>query len=385
MDGLHGHNSPDIVTVSEETSNLVVLSQASDKFKVQHENMKSKLNQINAKCQTYLNKSYWKNMELYGKIWQYEHLNLYYCIVPKVGCTYWKRILRFVSHDFPDSRNIRKPSDIDRYFVHFGSLRVIRSVDINDKNQREAMANKAFMFTRDPFARLWSAYIDKFVLPDFWSSAKKMLKMSKENSTMEELKCVSELSFKDFLTAISNIWPGKLNEHWEPIYLICSPCHVQFAAIGKMETFADDSDYVLTSHGIHLRQNISKRAMILEEIKTLIKYNFRLERDMSKTCFNKMKVAQRLWTAFQYNGYIDRKTSFPNKEFNNQDFLLNPSKKFLEIARRTIDDQTGDFKSQRRSMMLEAYREIPKQLLDKITNIFRYDFELFGYEKDLFK
>ena len=25
-----------------------------------------------------------------------------------------------------------------------------------------------FMVTRDPFARLWSAYVDKFILPDFW-------------------------------------------------------------------------------------------------------------------------------------------------------------------------------------------------------------------------
>ena len=36
------------------------------------------------------------------------------------------------------------------------------------ENEVMAPDSLRFMVTRDPFARLWSAYVDKFILPDFW-------------------------------------------------------------------------------------------------------------------------------------------------------------------------------------------------------------------------
>ena len=37
-----------------------------------------------------------------------------------------------------------------------------------DEGEIVAPRSLRFLVTRDPFARLWSAYVDKFLLPDFW-------------------------------------------------------------------------------------------------------------------------------------------------------------------------------------------------------------------------
>jgi hypothetical protein len=33
----------------------------------------------------------------------------------------------------------------------------------------------------------------------------------------------------------------KYNEHWLPYYLLCTPCHLNYTIIAKMDTIEDDS------------------------------------------------------------------------------------------------------------------------------------------------
>ncbi|KAL4221125.1 hypothetical protein ACF0H5_019384 [Mactra antiquata] len=353
-----------------------------DKFKDMDKTMKIKLNSIEEKCRS-MPETYWNKMVPSGKAWSYD--NIHYCIVPKVGCTHWKRILLFISHDYPKGSKITAPGDIDRHFVHFESHPSVKQTYMSDTCIRKVMTHKSFMFTRDPWARLWSAYIDKFLLPDFWEIGEYMVKAIKQNPSKRELSCVKDLSFQEFLSAVVKIWPRRLNEHMEPITSLCSPCLVQYAAIGQMENFEDDSDYILSKFGIFFHQNSStRRDVAVQEITTLTRYNFEKESTMSADCFNKKLVAQRLWKAFQFNGYIDRLTPFPQKEFKVSDFWQHPKKTFLNIILRTLEEQTTDIRTQKRDMMFEAYNEVSKDVINRLKTVYKHDFDLFGYDNDLF-
>lgn len=365
-------------------------SEGDGKIKEQELKMKERLSHIREKCQGYIQSSYWQNLRQGGKVWTYEPEQIHYCIIPKVGCTFWKRIMRFLGKDYPHDKGVQRPSDIDRNFVHYGGLSHLRQSSVQNPIVRMLMTNgKSFMFSRDPYSRLWSAYIDKFLLPDFWrTDAKAVVKKLRPNATEYERECANNVTFHEYLAFINLTYRYGLNEHWDKMHRLCSPCHVQYDVIGKQESFGTDADLILAKFNLdYLKENTTKLNVVQEEITTLTKYNFNLESAIKKGCFDKFVVGKRLWEAFQLNGYIDRVTAFPEADLRKSDFLNNTAETFMSYVFQTIDNQTKqgvDIKSQKRTMMLEAYRNIPKSLLESIAKVYEYDFELFGYKKDLF-
>ncbi|XP_060556202.1 carbohydrate sulfotransferase 11-like isoform X2 [Ruditapes philippinarum] len=366
------------------------LNKTSLEFQKQNERMEQRLKLIRQKCQHYMQDNYWQNLRLSGHVLSYEKEQIHFCLVPKAGNTFWKRIIRFLANDFPENLNIKRPTDIDRHYIHESPLINIQRWSMQNPISRMLMTNgKLFMIARDPFSRLWSAYIDKFLLPDFWhKDALDCVKKLRPNATYNEIKCANDVSFEDFLKFICETFTKGLNNHWERLHRICSPCHVQFDVIGTIETFLSDYDYILTKFNLDfLKENTTKLDIVQVEIATLTKYNFDLERAVVQTCFDKTDVAKRLWLAFQYNGYIDRHMHFPKNDLLKTKFVEYPIQIFTDIVLRTIKNQTKygiDITRQKRTMMLEAYRKIPKDLLKNIISVYKYDFELFGYKSKLF-
>ncbi|KAL4231376.1 hypothetical protein ACF0H5_008955 [Mactra antiquata] len=356
-----------------QTSNKYTYSFSSS---LKERNLSERMEQINSTCH---NSSVWseiKDRQPHGTVWKYNQM--YYCEVPKVGCTYWKRVLLYLSHSYQQS-NVHQPSDLDKIYVHFAKHYNLGKFNM-DEEIMDKTIDTSFMFTRDPYARLWSAYIDKFFLPDFWGQhGTNYGTLAGVNVPEKDFRCFKDISFVDFLTAITKIWPGRLDHHWEPIYLLCGPCHINYAVIGKMETFLEDVEYIKRKFGLNWNETTERGD--LEEVYTITKYNFQLE---NKTkCFNKTEVAERLWKAFQYNGYINKLCDFPVTEFKHFNVTLKPSDMFMDIVRALNCYSNFDRKLQRRFMMIEAYKEVPNTVFNKIKHIYKYDFEIFGYDIDL--
>lgn len=360
------------------------------KFVSQEKAMQDRLINIRSKCAEFVTDPYWINLHQGGVVWTYKEKDLHYCMVPKVGCTFWKRMMRFLSKDVRANTSIGRPSDIDRIYVHYGPVKHLIQSSVQNPVVRMIMTTgNSFMFAREPYSRLWSAYIDKFFLPDFWrTDAKAVVNKLRPNGTEYEKSCANNVTFLEFLTFINLTSKYGLNEHWNKVHGICSPCHVKYDVIGKQETFGDDADYILTKFGLeHLKEDTTKLDMVYEEVTTLTRYNFNLEKAYRKECFNTTEVARRLWRAFQFNGYIHRNISFPVEMFQLEEFLTKPADVFIGMVFRTFDKQQSmgySLKSQKREMMLEAYRDIPETLLTHIQEIYKYDFEIFDYEKQLF-
>ncbi|CAB1424578.1 unnamed protein product [Pleuronectes platessa] len=81
-----------------------------------------------------------------------------YCYIPKVACTNWKRVMYVLKHGEP----YQDPSSIYDQYVHgFGNLRLLSNYPRIERKAKLKHYTK-FLFVRDPFVRLISAFRDKF-------------------------------------------------------------------------------------------------------------------------------------------------------------------------------------------------------------------------------
>ncbi|XP_052770581.1 carbohydrate sulfotransferase 11-like isoform X2 [Mya arenaria] len=353
-----------------------------------HERLKT----VRYVCAKYINVDLWEQLEPTGHVWSSVKHDIHYCSTPKIGCTHWKKIMRFIAGDYDKSLKISKPGDIDRQYVHDAKLKHVRRVGMNSAMVRGEMSKgQSFMFTREPYSRLWSAYIDKFLLPDFWRwDAHAVIKKIRPNATHEQKKCANDVTFLEFLQYIVKSSPQNMNEHWQPVYKLCNPCLVAYSIIGKVETFGNDSHLILHTFGLDnlINTTESKFSRDVEEVKMLVKYNFDLKQNIPKGCFDNEDIAKRLWKSFQYNGYIHRLINIPIKKMQSENLAEHPKEVFLKHVMWAMEhkyDHKFDIGNQKRDMMLNIYRSIPKEIIDSIREVYKFDFELFGYDKNILK
>ena len=114
-----------------------------------------------------------------------------------------------------------------------------------------------FMFVRNPYTRLLSAFRDKFRNKDIPPSYKVwydqtvndiIKKYRTDSGATLNLKLTrTVITFEEFLKFViddnKNIGSER---HWTPLSSLCMPCVVNYTFIGKFETFADDFRYLMS-------------------------------------------------------------------------------------------------------------------------------------------
>lgn len=177
---------------------------------------------------------------------------LLYCYVPKVACTSWKRVLLALS-----GRSRGDPLAIPAQEVHapgrLPSLADFSPADIN----RRLRAYLAFLFVREPFERLASAYSNKFVQP--YSAAfqrrygTRIVRRLRPRARPDALARGHDVRFAEFLAYLLDPRTRRdepFNEHWERAHALCHPCLLRYDIVGKFETLAEDAAFVLGLLGL---------------------------------------------------------------------------------------------------------------------------------------
>ena len=163
--------------------------------------------------------------------------NFNYCKVPKAGCTFWTEVFAILRKGASEDVFL-----LSRHDVHFklGKQERIKF------EMATKYGSRTVLVSRDPYSRLFSAFIDKVFLPKniAFGIAKRLRKTNDS--------CANDLTFEEFLTDILTSVRGgqKLNIHWTPIVNLCKPCDVNAFAVVKQETFTADVEYVLKEVGI---------------------------------------------------------------------------------------------------------------------------------------
>ena len=299
-----------------------------------------------------------------------------------------------------------------------------------------------FMFVREPYHRLWSAYVDKFLLPDLWhvdgnkilrhranvtsklehtdarnvkrvfkrsvklettdaktsNRSKSLTALTNHSSSMTDAKeqnekhdvtkdtrkkqCSDDVTFTDFLDYVTSEKPLRLNEHYRPYHFLCSPCIFRPQVIGKMETFEEDSGNILQRLNLSWvgKEVGTTEERALHEMKMLINDNFNEIRSyFFKGCINSTGLAWRLWKAFQINGYLPRNVSFPLRP--GQSVTMTQFRDLVFSTYRHTGVTSKQFwRDQKTRAFVDAYREVPDRVLEKVRKVFDADFRLFDYD-----
>ena len=60
-------------------------------------------------------------------------------------------------------------------------------------------------------------------------------------------------TFREFVEFLVELPIDKFDPHWKPMYLQCLPCHLHYRVVGRLDTLARDSAYVLAALGLPAR------------------------------------------------------------------------------------------------------------------------------------
>lgn len=179
---------------------------------------------------------------------------LLYCYVPKVACTNWKRVLMVLTGGAGPGR--QEPLQIPAHEAHVpGNLRTLSEYSTPEINQRLRGYLK-FLFVREPFERLVSAYRNKFTRSYNTAFHKrygtKIVRRQRPDAQPEALERGDDVSFSEFVRYLVDPATQReepFNEHWERVHSLCHPCLIHYDVVGKYETLEEDAAYVLKLSG----------------------------------------------------------------------------------------------------------------------------------------
>ena len=187
-----------------------------------------------------------------------DRLRYIYCVIPKVGCTTWKRVLLMMSGKL----HVNRLTDISRKLAHEGNITEKYLLPLkNYKSEEIKLRMKSyfkFLFVREPFERIVSAYLNKFKNAKSSPRYRKrigtyIVAKYRSNATEAALREGDDVTFQEFVRYLIDPRTRKkvpFDNHWQPFYELCHPCFVKYDFIGKFETFHDDGEYIIKRYDI---------------------------------------------------------------------------------------------------------------------------------------
>ncbi|KAL4217564.1 hypothetical protein ACF0H5_022306 [Mactra antiquata] len=339
---------------------------------------KNRLHLINNIC---LNKTLLKSSSLvrpkFRRVYFTTKYNFSFCKVPKIGSTFWTQVFQVLESNRGNYGEIfgRKRAE-----VHGTSDRLPGNV--------KDTSIPLIIPTRNPFSRLYSAFVDKSYLRLFPSINGVVRKLVSKTTEKRDL-CLNDVSFSEFLehVVVSARRRMTFNEHWAPVYSVCTPCDKNVTFIVKQESFATDVENALRHFWVNEDEiKVLKSVLHDHRIETSLPGIIRtvyLRTKPIRKCFTAEIMVKRIWTSFQIQGYVSNKVHFPaqnftkSRDYENTEFVV---KVLMEtIMRSPLTSEES--RSQRQQALAHAYKDINDTILTDIKKIYALDFKAFNYSE----
>lgn len=159
-----------------------------------------------------------------------------YVETPKVGCSTIKDTLQRMELDYPElvrddfeDIHVREYSPLLSPAQTCGFDRLLLNPDYF-----------VFCFTRNPYTRLLSAYLDKIV-KNVKLRKDILIAMGEDPSELSK-----EISFREFVGVICEQGVSQMNPHWRVQYYQTFQDNISYDFIGKLENFKDDCKFVFS-------------------------------------------------------------------------------------------------------------------------------------------
>ncbi|XP_060079862.1 uncharacterized protein LOC132559261 [Ylistrum balloti] len=297
-----------------------------------------------------------------------------FCKAPKSGSTFVGTIVAALMRN----AELGNMFHVNREYVH--SKNAVKFSNILDK---ELNSVKTVLVTRNPYSRLFSAFIDKYFILAQWGSNLAQRKR-KGLLKMRNGYCGYNVTFDELLDSISM---GEIIErHTIPVSTLCMPCTLHYDIVCRQETLTTDIEHVLNIINI----TESKRSAIIDMIHgrslndtiySWISSQLSYFAYSKKDCSDIVLYMEKLWWALQFQGYISLSWSFPADEFKKLNELKAESLTSLIVKLiNSAPLSKSEMKTQRLRVLREAYSRVQPSTIAKLQAAFAQDFHLFGYD-----
>lgn len=307
-----------------------------------------------------------------------------YCPVEKVASTFWRRV--FFMGLSENNGKYTSPYDVP----------ILDAISHEPKKKFTQRLSKVmgkmsevFLFVRDPYSRLLSAYIDKFIAPNpyYWHRiGRKTIELYRRDNNGKRILGSQvhghDVTFEEFMRYVRDYETiGKADPHVVSIHRACKPCFWNYTFVGKMENFKDDAFYVLEKmkmyHVInHLQKDFSLEKIsdsVIDSIHSVFGWRENITRIISWE-----KALRRVWLKLQLQGIISSDLGFdpPDGDWDTvtEHRLIDAA---MEAHRKS--DQ-GQLKRQKKQVKKEAFSTVSLRHIDRFRQRFIGDFVLFNYD-----
>lgn len=223
--------------------------------------IRKQMNQRLARVSEYCQRWNWRtNDSLISDVWKnqlfVDDINkLIFCSVPKSATSSWKRVLvsaiRANQSDSSQTAVEIMQTIGPKVAVHMAeSERYLHKyVKLNSTHQRYVLENyRKFLFVRNPYERLLSAYMDKLLTSNNSHYTRMSRIIANRYPEHGSADTTGRCTFRQFLQfATSTTYHDR---HWRRYIDICNPCRLQPDFIGKFESLKPEANFLLTELGI---------------------------------------------------------------------------------------------------------------------------------------
>ncbi|XP_045194478.2 uncharacterized protein LOC123550104 [Mercenaria mercenaria] len=295
---------------------------------------------------------------------------LYYCDIPKCGSAFMDH---FLSGTF-----------------QCNGLCDEISITSNELRLPMIGTSYSFMFVREPYARLFSAYENKLFLPNkHWTIiGTDVIKKVRPRASFVSKILGHDVTFLELVKYVLNLYERgiRLNDHLAPMHLHCKTCEIRFNFIGRLESMS--SDLVDLLEDWKTKGIVSKNISSAKEIEANMVYKrsfgpykhmFTILKQYGEV-LSRYKAFQRAWSSYQIRGLILKKYNMP---FAENDVVNVNYIQFGDEIKKALDASMGhkdELNAQREEAFIQAYSSVPMHLMLKLKEFMKPDCLLFGYD-----
>ncbi|XP_060077615.1 carbohydrate sulfotransferase 14-like [Ylistrum balloti] len=297
------------------------------------------------------------------------------CKAPKTGSSFWGTVVLAIES--------RKNAS-DTFHINRNSVHGRNEIDVK-KFRNITRESLTLMVSREPYSRLFSAFVDKyFLLGQLGREIQKALK--KQPFIMNGGICGYGVTFTDFLNYITDraLRGMELNEHFMPIVKLCDACAIKYDVLSKQESLTKDTEHILDL----LKFSDEKKNDIQTSLKKGIKntiYSLVASylTDYSKyrtDCPDRVSHFEKVWKTLQVQGYVSTRAAYPAGEF--QKMTTFDADTITSLILREMERfplRKEEKAVQRKSALSIAYADVGPETIAKIQKVYKMDFLLFGY------
>ena len=304
---------------------------------------------------------------------------LVYCAIEKVGCTFWKRVFQILS----GSKNVSNPFHIQGIHAYEGYL-TAKGMPF-DKIHMILKSSTKFIFVREPYERMFSGYVDKLFSPNaaYWNYIGTFIANSfRKNATQLSKVCGQDVTFEEFVRYFlhSQATNEKRDAHFVPNFEHCRPCEIDYEYIGKMESFEEDTFYLLKKFNLDnlIKFDDFQKETEMDAIVDAVDYVYSMRGAISR-CMDMREALLRAYRKLQIRGIISKEIPFPYPDDEHIKITKDQFKQAL-LKAHAHSGSPHTRKANRREAFIEAYSSLPPTLMAKLKQALSVDAHLFGYE-----